>query len=116
MARFILIMQFIVGGVASLSISSASGASEGREIARKNLCLGCHAETKKVVGPAFIEVAKRYDNSPTTYKYLSSRIKEGGVGAWGAIPMPANKNNINDQEVNQVIQWIFTLQKKNEPS
>jgi len=116
MARFLFIMQFTLGICASINITSASEASDGREIAKKNLCLGCHAETKKVVGPAFIEVAKRYDNSPATFKYLSSKIKEGGVGAWGAIPMPANKNNISDQEVKQVIQWILTLQKKNEPS
>jgi cytochrome c len=95
----------------SLNTASASDASEGRDIARKNLCLGCHAETKKVVGPAFIEIAKKYDNSPASYIYLSSKIKEGGVGAWGAIPMPANKNNISDKEVNLVIQWIFSLRR-----
>jgi cytochrome c len=105
------ILKCVVGIGVGLNIASASEVSEGRDIARKNLCLGCHAETKKVVGPAFMEIAKRYDSSPASYTYLSRRIKEGGVGVWGAIPMPANKNNITDKEVNLVIQWIFSLRR-----
>jgi len=111
MDRLIFILQIMVGTFVGLNLANAAESSVGREVARKNLCLGCHAETKKVVGPAFIEVAKRYDNSPASYRYLSTKIKEGGVGAWGAIPMPSNKNNITDKEVNDVIQWIFSLNR-----
>ena len=112
MVRLIIVLQLIIGTFTGLNSVRASEAIGGRELAKKNLCLGCHSETKKVVGPALKQEAKRYDNSPASNKYLSTRIKEGGVGAWGAIPMPANKNNITDNEVNEVIQWIFSLNRQ----
>jgi cytochrome c len=91
--------------------ASATDLLEGKELARKNLCIGCHAEKQKVVGPAFVEIANRYDNSPQSYSYLMNKIKNGGVGVWGAIPMPANKNNITDEEIRIVVNWIFGMKK-----
>lgn len=111
MVRFTYNLQVIIGTFICINTTIASEALDGREIAKKNLCLGCHAETKKVVGPAFIEIAKKYDNSTATHIYLADKIKNGGVGAWGAIPMPANKNTISDKEVNLVIQWMFSLRR-----
>lgn len=96
----------------SLMLSGSVRAAElieGKDVARKSLCLGCHAEKQKVVGPAFAEIARRYDNTPQSYTYLINRIKNGGVGAWGAVPMPANKNNITEDEIRKVIDWIFTM-------
>jgi cytochrome c len=102
-----LVSIFICLGL--ISLAKANGVQEGKEIARKSLCLGCHAENQKVVGPAFVEVAKRYDKTLQSYSYLSSRIKNGGVGAWGAIPMPENKNNISEEETRKVVDWIFSM-------
>jgi cytochrome c len=93
-----------------ISLAKATGL-EGKDVARKSLCLGCHAEKQKVVGPAFAEIAKRYDKTPQTYTYLSNRIKNGGAGAWGAVPMPANKNNISDEEIRKITDWIFSMKQ-----
>lgn len=93
------------------NLVNATDLLDGKEVARKNLCLGCHAEKQKVVGPAFVEIANRYDNTPQSYSYLMNKIKNGGVGVWGAIPMPANKNNITDEEIRKVVDWVFGMKK-----
>lgn len=114
MPRIFFIKRYLTLISLFLSINSSVSAAdllEGKEVARKNLCLGCHAEKQEIVGPPFVEIARRYDNTPQSYSYLMHKIKNGGVGAWGAIPMPANKNNITDEEIKSVIDWIFIMKK-----
>ena len=76
------------------------------EIAKKNACLGCHALDKKIIGPAFKDIAKKYRGSENADQFLALRIKNGGSGVWGVVAMPANKN-MNDQDTKKVIRWIL---------
>ncbi len=76
-------------------------------LAKKNACLSCHAVDKKIIGPPFAEVAKKYRNNPTAPTYLMSRVRVGGSGVWGVVAMPANRN-VDQGELEKIIQWILS--------
>ena len=71
----------------------------------KNACLGCHGMSTKLVGPSLKEVAERYKTQSGAVNLLSGKIRNGGQGAWGAIPMPAQ--TLNAEEANQVARWLM---------
>ncbi|MBM3389272.1 MAG: cytochrome C [Betaproteobacteria bacterium] len=70
----------------------------------KNTCTACHAMDRKLVGPSFREVAEKYAGKPDSVAYLAQRIKHGGSGVWGQIPMPAQ--GISAQDTQMLVQWI----------
>jgi cytochrome c len=74
---------------------------------QKNGCTGCHAIDKKLVGPAFKEVAHRYKGDKTAEAKLVAKIKAGGSGAWGAIPMPPQ--SIKDEEAKALVSLLLQL-------
>jgi cytochrome c len=74
---------------------------------QKNGCTGCHAIEKKLVGPAFKEVAHRYKNDKAAEAKLVAKIKAGGSGAWGAIPMPPQ--SIKDEEAKAMVTLLLQL-------
>ncbi len=69
----------------------------------KNTCTACHGVDKKIVGPGFNEIAKKY---PGKVEYLTGKIKAGGAGVWGPIPMPAQ--NIGEADAKIIANWIAT--------
>jgi cytochrome c len=71
----------------------------------KNACLACHALDKKVVGPAYKDVAAKYKGRPDERAYLSQKIKGGSVGVWGQIPMPPNAN-VSDADLKLITDWL----------
>lgn len=75
---------------------------------KKHNCVACHAIDKKVVGPAYKDVAKKYASDPGAATALSKKIKAGGSGVWGAIPMPPHPQ-ISDQEVQSLVTFILGL-------
>ncbi len=68
----------------------SSSAMAQLELARSRNCLACHGVDKKIVGPAYKDVAARYANDPGAAARLARKVREGGVGVWGKVPMPAN--------------------------
>ncbi|WP_438390726.1 c-type cytochrome [Caballeronia sp. DA-9] len=74
-------------------------------IVQKNNCLGCHAVKTQVVGPAYQAVAKKYKNDPSAPEKLFAKVRNGGAGVWGEIPMPPNPT-ISDADLHTVIDWI----------
>lgn len=72
-------------------------------LAKKHGCLGCHASTKKIIGPAFRDISEKYRNTPNAQNYLMLRVKHGGSGIWGVVAMPANKN-ISDTDLQSITQ------------
>lgn len=106
-ARLLCLLFFSIANVANVAI--ASNIEEGRQLAKKAQCLGCHATNHKVIGPAFVEVAKRYANNPQALSYLSNKVRLGGSGTWGVVAMPANKNNLTDAELQKIILWVLSL-------
>jgi cytochrome c len=85
----------------------AAPALADQALAQKKNCMACHALEKKVVGPAYKDVAKKYAGQNAEAK-LAAKIKQGGSGVWGAIPMPANPQ-VSDAEAKQLASWVMSL-------
>jgi len=75
---------------AGLMVAGSALAADMPDLAKKNNCTACHAIDKKVVGPAFADVAKKYKGDAGAKANLVSKMIKGGGGVWGAMPMPAN--------------------------
>ena len=78
------------------------------ELAQKKNCLSCHQVNQKVVGPSYKEVAQKYAGQPDAVAKLVPKVIKGGVGVWGAVPMPANPQ-VSEAEAKQLVQWILSL-------
>jgi cytochrome c len=74
----------------------------------KSDCMTCHEVDKKTVGPAFIEIAQRYPNDKASIEYLISKVKEGGSGVWGVVPMNAHPG-LTEREIKEMLNYIFSL-------
>ena len=72
--------------MATFAVMSSAQASA--DLARKYNCVACHAEVGRKVGPAYQDVAKRYAGRSDAADYLAGKIRAGGSGVWGAMPMP----------------------------
>ncbi|WP_323119437.1 c-type cytochrome [Burkholderia alba] len=94
----------LVAGVVSAPVRADVG--DGLKIARGNACMGCHAVDRKLVGPSFKEIAARYKADPQAVPKLAKKVKEGGAGVWGAIPMPAHPR-MSDADAQSVVQWVL---------
>jgi cytochrome c len=75
---------------AGLAASAQADDKEMEALAKKHNCLACHQTDKKVIGPAYKEVAKKYKGQKNAQTQLEQKVKKGGVGVWGQIPMPPN--------------------------
>jgi len=76
------------------------------QLANRGACLSCHQIETKVVGPAFREVAAKYKGDARAYTTLSAKVKNGGQGVWGAIPMPPAQS-LSDEEVGKLVRWVL---------
>jgi cytochrome c len=94
--------------VASLALVSAVAfAATPQEIETKAGCLACHSKDKKIVGPAYKDVAAKYKGQDVTAK-LMEKVRKGGSGVWGPIPMPPNPpEKISDADLKLVIESIL---------
>lgn len=90
----------------SLSAHAAVDAAKAQELAGKNACLGCHAVDKKMVGPAYKDVAAKYKGQKDAVATLVKKVKAGGSGVWGATPMPPN-TGISEADTKIVVEWIL---------
>src|SRR5438552_14754344 len=93
------------------SFAAASGpllAADAQELVKEKACLSCHTLDKKLVGPAYKEVAAKYKSRKDGEAYLSKKIREGSTGVWGAIPMPPN-GTVADDEARTLAKYILTV-------
>lgn len=91
--------------VAVMAASVNVQASE--ELAKSKGCLACHALDKKLVGPAFKEIAAKYAGQAEAAATLSTKVVQGGKGAWGPVPMPPNK--LHPDEAVALVAWVLSL-------
>jgi cytochrome c len=78
-------------------------------LAKSKNCMACHAVDKKLVGPAYKEVAKKYAGNAKAADMLAEKIVKGGSGVWGAIPMPANPQ-VNAADAKKLAAWVMSQQ------
>jgi cytochrome c len=95
--------------VACIAVLAAAPARAQNvdELLKKNACLACHAVDKKLVGPAYKEVAAKYRGQKDAEKLVAERVKKGSTGVWGQIPMPPNAA-VPDAEINTMVKWILS--------
>lgn len=97
MKKFMLISALCLGFMTGTAQASA-------DLAKAKNCMSCHSVDKKLVGPSFKEIASKYKGQNVVDK-LATKIKAGGSGVWGPIPMPAN--NVSEAEAKQLAQWVL---------
>ena len=98
-----------LGGAIAMMLAVAQpavAASGGLVIARTNACMGCHAVDRKLVGPSFKDIAARYRSDPGAQKKLQGKVRNGGAGVWGTIPMPSHPG-MSDADIRTVVQWVL---------
>lgn len=89
---------------ATVLVSAPAFAS--KELAQKSACMACHAVDRKLVGPAFQDVAKKYAGQKDAEATLVANIKKGGAGKWGPIPMPAQAA-LSDADAKTLAAWVL---------
>jgi cytochrome c5 len=98
--------------------ASAAGANagapldlaSGQAMMQKDGCSACHAVDKKVVGPAYQDVAAKYRGDASALAKLTQKVKTGGAGVWGQVPMPPNAQ-VSDADIKALVTWILSLKK-----
>jgi cytochrome c len=88
-------------------IALATPAFADEALAKKHNCTACHAVDKKVVGPAYKDVAAKYKGQNVAAK-LEEKVKKGGQGVWGPIPMPPNAA-VPEADIKTLVAWILKL-------
>lgn len=91
----------------ALAITVALPAWANLDLAKKNACMACHATDKKIVGPSYSDVAKKYAGQADAASNLAKSIKAGGSGKWGPVPMPAQAA-LSDADAGTLATWILS--------
>ena len=100
-------MMRFVTHFAVLAVTVALPAHANEELAKKHACFACHAVDKKLVGPAYKEVAAKYRGDAGAEAKLVDKVKKGSQGTWGQVPMPPNAN-VPDGDVRTLVKWILS--------
>ena len=95
-----------VGACGMLTIGAPAFASQ--QLAKDKNCLACHALDKKLVGPSYKDIAAKYKGDKNAQAMLVKKVRDGGVGVFGQIPMPANPQ-VNEQEAQTLVKWILSM-------
>jgi cytochrome c len=89
-------------------LAGASNALAQEALAKKYNCLACHAVDKKLIGPGYKDVAAKYKGDKGAEAKLVAKVKNGGSGTWGQVPMPPNAS-VPDGDVKALVKWILSL-------
>src|SRR5690554_1836699 len=102
-------MRHIISiAVAATFATLSAGAYADADLAKKKNCMACHATDKKLIGPAYKDVAAKYKADDAAVAKLVEHVRKGSVGIWGQIPMPANPQ-VSEAEAQTLVKWILTL-------
>lgn len=122
-------LKYLLFGVALISLTSFSNdnldtkyikatkkttaifqTSDGEKLIAKSDCVGCHKLDKKLIGPSYLDIAKKYPLNEKNIAYLSGKIIKGGSGVWGTIPMSAHAS-LKKNDANSMAKYILSLKK-----
>lgn len=103
------LLQVVLALGAATLLAGPAGASEA--IIKKARCIACHNVEKKMLGPAYKDVAAKYRGQPEMLEKLAAKVRNGGTGVWGEIPMPPNgPEKISDADLHTALEWILSLE------
>ncbi|HYC47091.1 MAG TPA: c-type cytochrome [Burkholderiales bacterium] len=89
------------------AMAAAAAAQANEKLAQASGCNTCHAPDKKVIGPAYKEIAQKYRGNKGAEAALVKKVKAGGKGVWGEVPMPPNAH-VKDEDIKTLVNWILT--------
>ncbi|WP_321952611.1 c-type cytochrome [Paraburkholderia bannensis] len=98
-----LVVGLVVAGAAG---SAPAFAADGAAVARANACMGCHAVDRRLVGPSFKDIAAKYKGDAGAQAKLEKKVRDGGAGVWGAIPMPSHPG-MSAGDIRDVVTWVL---------
>lgn len=94
--------------VAAALLALSSTAMADQKLAQSKACLSCHQVDKKVVGPAFKDVANKYKGDAKATEHLLHVVQKGGKGVWGTVPMPPQPM-VKPDEAQALVKWVLSL-------
>jgi len=100
--------SLIVSAVVAAGVIAAAPAFADEALAKAKNCMACHAVDKKVVGPAYKDVAAKYKGQAGADAKLAEKVMKGGSGVWGQVPMPPNAG-VNADEAKKLVAWIMKM-------
>lgn len=100
-------LQVIAAAVLALAAAAPTQASEA--LAKKYACVACHnIKGAKSVGPTYVDVAKKYAGQKDAEAKLAEKVKKGGTGVWGQVPMPPNPS-VPDADLRALVKWVLSV-------
>ena len=102
-------MKSLIISAAVLTLSVALPAQASEDLAKKHLCSTCHAvKGAKTIGPTYVDVAKKYAGQKDAEAKLADKVKKGGQGVWGQVPMPPNAA-VPDADIKALVKWVLSV-------
>ena len=102
-------MKSLILSAAALALGAALPAQASEELAKKHLCTTCHVvKGAKTIGPSYVDVAKKYGGQKDAEAKLADKVKKGGQGVWGQVPMPPNAA-VPDADVKALVKWVLSV-------
>lgn len=101
-------MKTIVALLSVAGVLAATPALANQDLATKKGCMACHALDKKLVGPAYKDVAAKYKGQKDAEAKLADKVIKGGKGAWGEVPMPPNAA-VTPDEAKTLVKWVLAM-------
>ncbi|SCK05160.1 c-type cytochrome [Vogesella sp. LIG4] len=102
------IMQLALAAALLLPAIARAEPSAAETLAKKSGCFACHSVQRKIIGPAYIDVADRYDGEKGAVDKLVRKVKDGGSGVWGPAGMPPHPQ-LKDEDIRTIVTWVLGL-------
>ena len=106
--KLIAIILAAAAAAALATGAQAADAKAAEALAKASGCLACHTVDKKLVGPSYLEIAAKYRKDKTAEAELIKKVKAGGKGTWGDVPMPPN-SHVKDADIKTLVQWVLSI-------
>ena len=107
--KALLLAIAAAGSMLVAAQANAVDAAAAQALAQKSGCLACHSVDKKVLGPAYKDVAAKYKGDKTAEARLITKVKMGGSGVWGPMPMPPMGAQVKDADIKTIVEWVLSL-------
>jgi len=102
-----MIFRPLLPFVAAAAMAVSAPVFASADLAKAKNCMACHATERKLIGPSYKDITAKYASDKDAVAKLAKKIREGGVGVWGQIPMPANPQ-VSADEATALSKWVLT--------
>ena len=102
-------MKSLILSAAALALTAVLPAQASEALAKKHMCSTCHVvKGAKTIGPSYADVAKKYAGQKDAEAKLADKVKKGGQGVWGQVPMPPNAA-VPEADVKTLVKWVLSI-------